>query len=432
MSALQGFRVIELAGESSLLAGKLLADMGADVVLVEPPAGSPLRDYAPFWEDTPGPERSLGWWHYNTSKRGMALDWTAPEGRALLLRLLEGADVLLESCAPGLLAAQLGAAELGERLPKLVHCSLTPFGQAGTRRDEQATDLTLLAGGGPAWSCGYDDHELPPVRGGGLQGYAIGCHYAVLSILTALMHRCMGGEGQHIDVSLHAAANVTTEMATYHWLVQQGTVQRQTGRHAMESITMSTQVRCADGRYVNTGVPPRTPQEYRRLFEWMQELGLTENFPEAVFLEMAGARESIDLSKVMEDQELLAMFSAGRQALLMIAERLGAYDFFIGAQRVGLAVGVVYAPEEAFEDEHFRARGMQVELEHPELGRSFRYPGAPYRFEKTPWALSRRAPLLGEHTAELLDALGVDGEAQAGLAEQGVIRVRPEAQEGHG
>ena len=89
-----------------------------------------------------------------------------------------------------------------------------------------------------------------------------------------------------------------------------------------------------------------------------------------------------------------------------MASRLSAYDFFVGAQRAGLPVGVIYAPEEAFEDPHFVARGFQAEVEHPELGRRVRYPGAPYRFEKTPWRLARRAPRLGEHTAEVFAELG--------------------------
>src|SRR5262249_61620816 len=157
--------------------------------------------------------------------------------------------------------------------------------------EELASDVTVLAGGGRAWNCGYDDHALPPIRGGGSQGYAIGCHYAVMSALTALLHRELGGRGQRIDVSMHAAANVTTEMGSYSWLVHRGTVQRLTGRHASETMTMPSQVRCSDGRYVTTGLPPRSPQEFRRLLGWLRELGLEEELPEAVFLQMGMERD---------------------------------------------------------------------------------------------------------------------------------------------
>jgi benzylsuccinate CoA-transferase BbsE subunit len=103
-----------------------------------------------------------------------------------------------------------------------------------------------------------------------------------------------------------------------------------------------------------------------------------------------------------------AIYGAGREALTFIASRLTAQEFFLGAQRAGLPVGVIYAPEEAFEDPHFVARGMQVEVEQPQLGRRVRYPGPPYAFGKTRWAISRPAPTLGQHTAEVLAEAGID------------------------
>jgi crotonobetainyl-CoA:carnitine CoA-transferase CaiB-like acyl-CoA transferase len=409
MSALNGIRVVELAHERCAFAGKLLGDMGADVVVVEPIGGSPTRAHEPFVDDVPDPERSLSWWHYNTSKRGIALDWKQPAGRDALVELIDRADILLEAEDPGVLADHgLADSALTEAMPRLIHVALTPFGPDGARSDEHATDLTILAGGGPAWNCGYDDHELPPIRGGGQHGYAIGCHYAAMSALTALVHRELGGAGQRIDVSMHAAANVTTEMATYNWLIAKGNVQRQTGRHATAFQTMPSQQVCADGRYVNTGVPPRTPKEYDNLLRWLRELGLESELPEAIFLEMGAQKEAIDMSLIGTDDETTAIFGAGRAALTLIASRVGAKEYFLGAQRAGLPVGVIYSPEEAFEDEHFKARGFQVEVEQPQLERTVRYPGAPYLFEKSPWAISRTAPRLGEHTDEVLTEIGID------------------------
>jgi crotonobetainyl-CoA:carnitine CoA-transferase CaiB-like acyl-CoA transferase len=407
MSALTGIRVIELAREPIAFAGKLLADMGADVILVEPPGGDPCRHYPPFLDDRPGDDRSLHWWHYHTSKRGIVLDLDSEAGVADFRRLVASADVLLEAEPAGRLA-DLGAdyADLGAERPELIHVALTPFGRDDPKSRLPATDLTVLAGGGPVWSCGYDDHGLPPVRGLGNQGYNTGCHYAVMSVLTALLHRFSSGRGQFIDVSLHAAANVTTEAASYAWLVKGDTVQRQTGRHAAVQLTGETQVRCADGRYANTGVPPRTPKEFGAMLGWVRELGLEDAFPEAVFLEMGANWEGpFDLSLLGRDDTITAIFSAGRDALKLIAGRIPAYDFFIGCQRVGLPAGIIYSPEEAFEDEHFKARGFQVEVHHDELGRSFRYPGAPYRLPASPWRISRRAPRLGEHTEEVLNSL---------------------------
>src|SRR5207248_7591706 len=133
--------------------------------------------------------------------------------------LLTDADFFLESEPPGRMAALgLDWPDLRPRNPGLIYVSITPFGRSGPRAEEQATDLTLLAGGGPAWSCGYDDHTLPPVRGGGNQGFQLGSVHAVMAILTALIERETSGLGQLIDLSLYAAANVTSEAASYTWL----------------------------------------------------------------------------------------------------------------------------------------------------------------------------------------------------------------------
>jgi crotonobetainyl-CoA:carnitine CoA-transferase CaiB-like acyl-CoA transferase len=404
MSALSGIRVLELSNERVALAGKLLADMGADVILVEPPGGDPARNYPPFHGDVPDPERSLWWWHYHTSKRGVVLDLDSEPDRARFRALAAGADIVLESEPPRRLAERgLDYDDLRRLREDIIHVSLTPYGRDSVNAEVPVTDLTILAGAGPAWSCGYDDHGLPPVRGGGNQGFHTGCHFAVMSALTALLHRMASGGGQFIDVSLHAASNVSTEAATFSWLVACETVQRQTGRHAMARPTAGTQVRCRDGRWVNTGVPPRNPAEFARLLEWLRSRELHDQLPETVFLEMGAALEApVDLALIGVDDETTAIYAAGRAAFVLLAESLDAYDFFLGAQTRGLAVGVVYAPEEAFEDAHFKARGFQVEVRHDDLGQVFRYPGAPYRLSATPWRISRRAPRLGEHNAEIL------------------------------
>ena len=279
---------------------------------------------------------------------------------------------------------------------------MTPFGRTGSRAHEPATDLTLLAGGGPVWSCGYDDHSLPPVRGGGNQAFHIGSTFAVMAALTAVLARDVTGRGQHVDVSMHAAANVTTEMGSYGWLVAQETVLRQTGRHALPTISMPTQMRCADGRYVTTGFPPRSQRDFESLIDWIETLGFRDEFPETMLLDLAVERGGVQIAEMATDDLARDIFGAGREALMYIAERITADEFFRGGQTRGLACGVVAAPEEAFESEHFVARGFQVEVEHEDLGRSYRYPGAPFLMPASPWSISRRAPKIGEHDTEIL------------------------------
>ncbi|HZR79996.1 MAG TPA: CoA transferase [Candidatus Binatia bacterium] len=419
---LAGMRVLELAHERTAYAGKLLADAGADVRLVEPPGGCAQRRHAPFAGDRPDPEQSLSFWHYNTSKRGITLELAAPRGRELARELIARVDVVLEGEDPGRLES-LGLVATDElaRRRELVWTSITPFGRSAPRADEPATDLTLLAGGGPAWSCGYDDHSLPPVRGGGNQAYHMGGHYAVMALLVAVLERERSGLGQLVDVNVHAACNVTTEFATYEWLVARGTVQRQTGRHATVARSAPTQARCADGRYANTGVPPRTSEEFGRLRQWVVDLGLAEEFPEIFLLEMGMQRPRIELWRIGQDEEATAIFAAGRDAIMLIASRLPAAEFFRQAQERGIPVGVIYSPEEVIDDPHFRARGFPTEVDHPDLGRAVTYPGAPYRFLRTPWRISRRAPRLGEHNAEIYGELGLGAEQLSALRDQRVI-----------
>lgn len=410
MGPLHGLRIIELSSDGAAFAGKLLAELGADVIVVEPPGGSPQRAYGPFLDDQPGPERSLYWWHYNTSKRSVVIDLddAAPGGgRDTFRRLVAGADALVEAERPGRLAALgLDYADLRAVKPELIHCAITPFGRSGPRSDEHATDLTVLAGSGPVWSCGYDDHTVPPVRGGGNQGYHTGGVWGAISVLTALQHRSAGGPGQFIDVNMHAASNVTTELASYGWLVARREVQRQTGRHASPRPTDATQVLCADGRYLNTGVPPRKPSEFKVLHEWLVELDLTDEFPLAVLLEMGGQYEHIGMAEIEEDPMIGEVFGAGRDAVALIASRLPAHDAFVGFQQRGLPVGAVFAPEDIVHDPHFMARGFPVEVDHEDLGRSFTYAGASVRLNGSPAVPPRRAPHVGEHDAEVLGTAG--------------------------
>ena len=406
--ALDDLRVLEIGDERGAWCAKLMADMGADVIKIEPPEGDPSRRYEPFLDDQPHPEHSLFFWYYNTSKRSVVMDFDDPANHDAFVKLARSADVIIDTDTYrpverlGLDIEQLRADN-----PGLIWCTVTNFGLGSVRADEPHTDITLAANGGFAWMNGYDDHTMPPVRGGGQQAYHTGSHYAFMGILTALLHRDLTGHGQHIDVNINASVNVTTEAGSYSWLVSHSTVQRQTGRHAGVAPSMPSQVRCADGRYVNTGIPPRRPQEFGLVYRWLEEEGLLDELPEAALLLVGAELESFSLADVFSgaNEELLAIFGVGREAFDLLASRLTAYDFFTKAQNFGFQVGVIHSPEEALEDPHFVDRGMQVEVQHPELDRAVTYPGAPYQLSKGSWKITRRPPLLGEHTDEVLNEL---------------------------
>jgi crotonobetainyl-CoA:carnitine CoA-transferase CaiB-like acyl-CoA transferase len=403
---LHGIRVVEIAHPFTAFTGKLLADAGAEVILVEPPGGAEQRSHGPFAvgapDDVPNHELSLAWWAENTSKRSVVCDLETGPGRQFFRQLIASADVLLEATEPGWLADRgIDHDDLTGDDPavnaELIQVAITPFGREHAAAGTDMCDLTILARGGPMWSCGYDDHSLPPVRGRGNQGIRMAAHFAVMSTLTAILARSRHG-GQFIDVSMVAAANVTTEFASYSWLAARETVQRQTGRHATANPSEPTQVRCADGRYLNTGVPPRTPREFAALAEWMVELRLDDEFPLFALLAMGSEYQQMTLQMIAEDPLAGEVFGAGREAMAFIAANLPAHEAFVGFQQRGIASGVIWSPDEVLADPHFVERGFPTEVHQPQLGRTVIHPGAPIRFTASPMRISGPAPALGEHT----------------------------------
>ena len=415
-SVLGGVRVLEVCGEIGAWCGKMLGDMGADVIKVDSPMGNPTRRYEPFYQNEPGPNRSLFFWHYNTSKRGITLDLTQDRGREVFERLIARADVLVDGAPAGHLASLgLGYSDVRQTSQSIVMASITPFGQDGPYSDYAATDLTAMAFGGPVWSSGYDDHEIPPVRGGGNQAYHTVCHYAVIGIMIALIHRQFTGVGQYIDANMHASLNVSTEAGSYGWLVAGETVQRQTGRHASVVPTSQSQFLCKDGRYINAGMAARTEAQWQVMLEWFREEGLIEGLGEYLrFPDRAAVRRGDPYAK--EQSRRVA------SAVQQLAGKNDAHYLFTRAQELGFQWGIINAPEDVLADAHFQARGFPTEVEHPDLGESFIYAGAPYKLPESPWSIQRRAPLLGEHNEEIyVGEVGMSRDEVVALKSEGII-----------
>ena len=414
-SVLDDVRIIEVGGELGGWCGKLLGDMGATVIKVEPPEGEVTRGYPPFYKDEPDKNGSLYFWHYNTNKQSVTLDLESETGRDLFLRLAEGADVVINSCSPKYLdSLGLGYERVSEVAPDIIYTAVSPFGQDAPFSEYASTDMTALAFGGPVWSCGYDDHSIAPVRGGGNQAYHTACHFAAIGVLTALVHRQFTGEGQFIDVNMHAAQNVTTEGAVYHWLVAGDTVQRQTGRHSSPTPTANVQIVCGDGRYVNIGFPARTEEQWLHLLAWLDEHGLVGDLSKYI---SPPSREAL----IQRDPDAIRQMEEVMGAVRELCLANNAHDIFVRAQDLGFQWGIVYSPEETLEDRHFVERGMQVPVAHPELGAEFVYVGAPYDFEATPWEIRRRPPLLGEDNEAVYGEIGIAAEELAAMREAGVV-----------
>lgn len=402
-----GLRVLELTGVTGQLCGKLFADMGADVIRVEPREGSLARKVGPFADDDPGPNRNLSFWHNNTSKRSVTLNITTESGSALFRRLARECDVVIEDQPPGTLTGLgLGYDALKAERGDLVMASITPFGQTGPYRDLKTSDLVSLALGGPLWSCGYDDHDLPPVRPYTDASYHIASHYAFVGALAALVQRQRTGLGQYIDVSVHEACHDTTEGAMPNYYFAGNLVRRQTGRHAAAVQTLPVIFDCADSRAIFTRVPVE-PDAWEALLDWLEEAGMVADLRDERFNDRAQRQRELGYIS-----DIVAAFCATRTS----------DEIFHGAQARGMVWAPVRSPDENVHDEHLRDRGFFVEVEHPELGRTVEYAGAPYVFSKTPWRIQRRPPLLGEHNHEVYgELLGLSRDEVVALYEAGVI-----------
>ncbi|MBI4336670.1 MAG: CoA transferase [Chloroflexi bacterium] len=415
MSALEDLAVLDLTDEKGQLMGKLLADMGAYVVKVEPPGGDPARRTGPFAGDGEGRERSLYWWQFNTSKRSVTLDITRQEGQKLLQRLANRADILLESFQPGYLdSLGLGYEALSALNPRLVYTSLTGFGQTGPYRDFLTSDVVALAMGGTMASCGYDDvTDAPPIAPRGYHGYSIGCHWGLIGTLVALHHRDQTGRGQRVDASVHEAVSCTTEAAMPWYFYQRKVPMRQTGRHHAVRPTPKNQLPAADGKFIMAWAVPRTPRHWESLIGWLAQHG-----EERELVENPHIREVFLSAERGAPEEVHRVWAA----IARMIAKLPSDEVFHEAQKRGYPWGIVRPPEEVLADPHFQERGFFVPVEHPEDGRAYLYPRAPYVFSQTPWRIRRRAPHVGEDNREVyIEWLGLAPEELEALRSQGVV-----------
>jgi crotonobetainyl-CoA:carnitine CoA-transferase CaiB-like acyl-CoA transferase len=410
---LSGLRVLELADEKGQFCGKLLGDLGADVVKIEPPGGEHCRHVGPFLDDIPDPERSLSFWYYNTSKRGITLNLETADGRRLFARLAATADVILETFPPSFLASLgLDHEALREQNSRLIMCSLTPFGQTGPWRDYASSDLLHMAAGGEMASCGYDEADVPdgaPIAPGGGNAWHMGCHFAHMAIMAALVYRTVSGQGQYIDASIHEACALTTEAAVANYVYRGEVLRRQTGRHHAAGATPRTQFRAKDGTYVCALVGGRlNPKFVKDLADLMDSYGMAGDLKDPKYQDQAVI--TANTSHIIED--LVADFIAS----------LPAEEVYHAAQERGFTWGAVRAPEALLDDAHLHDRGFLKQVEHEELGRSFVYPGEAAIYNGTPWRISKRAPLIGEHNTEIFcDELGLTRGELSLLAENRVI-----------
>lgn len=398
MAALNGLKVLDLSDYRGQLCARLLADMGADVIKVEPPGGDDARRIGPFLDDQPHPDRSLFFWFYNLNKRSLTLDLKHPRGAELLRRLARGADLVIESFAPRVMSGLgLGWEALHDANPALIVLSIAPFGQTGPYREFAADDTVLAALGGMLYVNGQLGQA--PVRPWGLQAYHSSAYFAAIAVMCALFARDRDGAGQWIDLSMQEATAATVEHVAGSYFGEGRIEPRRGTLHWSRYFRVG---KCRDGYIMHCSLG-----DWTSLIEWVAADGKAQD--------LIGPEWEDVQYRAIHAEHLFDVLDAwvadyNRDELL---ER---------AQTLRLPYATVRNPEALLEDEQLCARGYFVEVEHPELGRKIRYPGAPYVFNDSPWRVTRRPPLTGEHSGEVLrEELGLDPAEIATLAAEGII-----------
>jgi len=412
---LSPYRVLDLTDERGFYCGKVLADIGADVIKIEKPGGDVARNIGPFYHDTPHPEKSLYWFAYNTSKRGITLDIETVDGQEIFKRLVKTADIVVESFVPGQLdAIGLGYQHCSEINPGIILTSITPYGQDGPYKDFKGYDLQAQAMGGTMYGCGYPGEY--PLSWGMQEAYIQGGLQAAAGTVMAVYHREMAGEGQHVDVSMRDAMLIlmTTARPVLYWV--ENHMIYQWGASRLVSPGSGTVARqrfpCKDG-YVMCGIHTgATGQRTNSLVDWMDEEGMAGDLKKDAVDFTTFALSDVSQEQVSSWEQIFAKF------LLSKTKK----ELLEGAVERGIMLTPDYGMADVLASPQLTSRDYFVELTHPELGRSITYPGAFFKATETPSRLRHRAPLIGEHNKEVyVEELGFSEEQLITLKEDNII-----------
>jgi crotonobetainyl-CoA:carnitine CoA-transferase CaiB-like acyl-CoA transferase len=416
-------RVLDLTDQRGHLAGKILGDLGADVVKIEPPGGDTARQTGPFYLDETRPDYSLSWWAANTSKRGITLDIECERGGELLRQLLARADILLESYDPGHLA-DLGFSfdALARMNSQLIVVSMTPFGQSGPYAGYADSDLVLMSMGGMTYLSG--DEDRPPVSFSAPQAYyQLGAMGAAASLL-AYFARKRTGRGQHVDVSGQASVVWTTmgesaySLREFHDDIQR----RRGGTTSPGPIRPRWLYACRDG-WVVTSVAQGSAVLFstENLIEWMASEGAAPQW----LTEIDWRARSASASQSDSRESLQARLELVRRvedAVSDFLKRFTKSELLREATDRHILMSPVMDVADISESEHLADRGYFKDVYHPALGQSIRYPAVTAHFTGGVVSIQRPPPGIGEHNVEVYcGELGITSGDFHILRDQGVI-----------
>lgn len=409
---LSPYRVLDLADEKGYMCGKVLGDLGADVIKIERPGGDPSRRTGPFWHDEADPEKSLSWFAFNTSKRGITLDIEKRDGQEIFKRLVKSADFVVESFAPGYMdSLSLGYSTLEKINPSVIMVSITPFGQSGPYRDYKSSDIVLWALGNHMYPFG--DHDRPPVRvSHEFQAYLNAGVQAAAAAMIALYHRAVTGESQYVSVSIQEV--VARLCITASWDQNQNMREREEGRllpsgNVIRPIFVWP---CKDGDIVWFYYPgSQGASRIKPLIDWMDEEGMGDDYLRNLDW------ETFDFTQT--NQEVLDRIAEPTTRFFMSHTKA---ELFEGALKRRVFLYPVSTVEDIAHSPQLAYREYWVPIEHPELDTTITYPGAFTYSTEAPPRIAHRAPLIGEHNREVYEKeLGLSNEELVMLKQAGVI-----------
>ncbi len=414
---LEGYRILDLTEARGHLCGRILGDMGADVIKIEPVGGDPARNIGPFYHDDPDPEKNLNWFFSNANKRGITLNLVTAEGRDIFIQLVARADLIIESFEPNKMAnLGLGYDSLCQVKPDIILTSITPFGQSGPYADYKVTDIVSVAMGGLAGV--YGDEDRPPVRITVPQACFLGAQHGAVGALSALYHREMTGEGQWVDVSMHEAVIYTLTYYLPPW-EHLGTHRKRSGAYSNrprpESLgDLKTRwiFPCLDG-YVCLafqGATGAAIKSGRALVAWANEEGYAQEIKDYNWVTWN--------SDTMEQKEQEFL----EEAIVPFLKTKTKHELLEGAAKRRILIAPVNSIADLPNNPQIWFKDLWNRVFHPELNETLTYPGPFVKVEQCPLKIEHRAPMIGEHNQEIFGSLpGMSSARLKALKAQGVI-----------
>lgn len=408
---LDSVRVLDLTDENGLFCGKILGDMGADVIVVEPPSGNPARRRGPFFQDIPHLEKSLFWFALNTNKRSITLNLENADGVELFKILVKNADFVIHTFSPHYLdKLGLNYEVLSKLNPALVMTSITPFGTDGPYAKYKSADIVLMGLGGLSYISGEPNRE--PLRIPVPQIYFHAGSWAAAASMIAFYHRQTTGEGQNVEISMQQASVWASYCTQEWWSYEQINLNREGTWRQIGNSKMQIMYPCKDGHVMLFVLPGAIAAAAQfELIEWMKRDGMCPDW-----------LNDFDLSELditVLSQDLLNRLSEALVAFFVTKTKAELFEF---ALQKKLFLAPVSNIKDLFENPQLQSRDFWINIEHPELKRSIIYPGPFAVLNETPIKLNKRAPLIGEHILEIFhNELGLSRKELVMLKQEGAI-----------